>query len=196
MRAYIIGAITALVAAAIGAYLTFRFDVFRSKSEDESVFEAFKEELINNLEMLSANSVELEEELDAIDVERLSPLSQLYMPTWDILKTHVPKQLANKDIFRNLALTMQLMLNINEHVRSREAFKINGISTNGYANTLAQRDNNILILNARLLKRILTLREALGLMIEFSSHRSKTLTAANKEFKTEHAKTKKEVKSA
>lgn len=194
--AYIIGAVIALVAAAVGAYLTFRFDLLRSKSEDDSIFEAFREELIGNLEMLSANSVELEEEIAEIGTERLAPLSPLYIPTWDILKTHVPKQLADKEVFRKLALTMHLMLVINEHVRSREAFKINGISTNGYANTLAQRDNNILILNARLLKRILALREALDLKIEFSSHRSKTLTAANKEFKTEHAKTKKEVKSA
>lgn len=186
MKAYIIGAITALVAASVGAYLTFRFDLLRSKSEDESVFEAFKEELISNLEMLSANSVELEEELAEINVERLVPLSPLYMPTWAILKTHVPKQLADKEIFRKLALTMHLMLVINEHVRAREAFKINGISTNGYNETLAQRDNNILILNARLLKRILELRETLGLKIEFSSHRSKTLTTANKEFKKEH----------
>lgn len=177
-------AIIALIGACTGAYLTYLFEVARSRREDKSIFEAFKEELISNLEMLSANSVELEEEVADMDAERLAPLSPLYIPTWDILKTHLPKQLADKEVFRKLALTMHLMLVINEHVRSREAFKINGISTNGYNATLKERDNNILILNARLLKRILELRAALGLNIEFSSHRSKTLTAANKEFKS------------
>jgi hypothetical protein len=188
VETYILGAVTAIVAAGIGAYLTFRFDILRGKQEDESVFEAFKEELISSIEMLSANSVELEEEVKWIGVERLSPLSPLYIPTWDVLKTRLPMQLASKDVFRKLALTMDLMLVINEHERSREAFKINGVSIHNYSNTLAQRDNNILILNARLLKRILELREALGLKIEFSSHRSETLTTANKEFNAEQAK--------
>lgn len=168
---YLLGLVSGILAAGFGVWLTFRLESQRESKRDNNIFEAFKEEIISNLEMLSANCVQLEEELSIAkkDLHLLTTLTPYYFSTWDILKTHLPKELANKEIFRQLALTMHLILLINNEIASREQFKINNLTIFGFGDTLKKRNELLLHRNVKLLKRILELKKALGLEIEFSS---------------------------
>jgi hypothetical protein len=146
-------------------------DSRKDKLRDKNIFEAFKEEIVSNLEMLSANCVELEEELKIVDSNQhlLTALTPFYFSTWDILKTHVPAELTNKEVFRQLSLTMHLTLLINNEIESREQFKLNGAALSNFSQTLKKRDQLLLMRHEKLLTEILKLKKDLGLNVDFSS---------------------------
>lgn len=189
MSQYLIGLISGILAAGFGAWLTTWLENRKEKERDQNVFEAFKEELISNLEMLSANCVELEQEISIADKDQhlLSNITPFYFPTWDILKTRIPKELANKETFRQLALTMHLVLLINDEISSRERFKINGVALSNFAQTLKKRDQLLVLRHVKLLMRIFELKEELGLKIDFNSP-SQTLMDAVETHEKEKSK--------
>jgi hypothetical protein len=63
MAQYLLGLVSGVLVTAFGVWLSGQLESRKDKLTDRNIFEAFKEELINNLEMLSANCVELENEL-------------------------------------------------------------------------------------------------------------------------------------
>jgi len=191
MNQYLLGLASGITAAGFGAWLTSLLENNREKVRDNNIFEAFKEEVVSNLEMLSANCIELEEEIKWLgkDQHLLSTLTPYYFSTWDILKTHIPKSLTDKEAFRQLALTMHLILLINNEIASREQFKINNIALTGFGKTLKKRNEILLEHHIKLLKRILELKEVLGLNIEFSSP-SKRLMEVSDNFKGDKTRDK------
>ncbi|MFA7244545.1 MAG: hypothetical protein WC080_04655 [Patescibacteria group bacterium] len=167
---YLLGLISGILATGFGVLLTFRLESQQESKRDTNIFEAFKEEIISNLEMLSANCIHLEEEISILeDKHLLSTLTPYYFSTWDILKTHLPKELAGKETFRQLALTMHLILLINNEIASRELYKINNLTVTNFGQTLKKKDQILLDRNVKLLTRILELKKELGLEIEFNS---------------------------
>ena len=183
MTQYILGLVSGILAAGFGAWFTSWLESRRENARDENIFEAFKEEIISNMEMLSANCVELEQELSVVDSEQhlLTALTPYYFSTWDILKTRLPKELSSKETFRQLALTMHLSLLINNEIESREHFKINSGAMTNFSITLKKRDELLLLRHVKLLTRLLELKDLIGLQIEFRSP-SQTLKDAVKEF--------------
>jgi hypothetical protein len=171
MWQYILGLVSGVAAASFGSWLTNWFEQKNDKARDKNIFEAFKEEIITNLEMLSANSVELEKEVAVVaeDQHLLTTLTPYYFSTWDILKTHIPPELSGKEIFRQLALTMHLSLLINAEMESRERFKVSGAALTNFSQTLGKRDQLLLMRNIKLLTQILELNKQLGIEIAFSS---------------------------
>lgn len=178
---YFLGLLSGILVTGFGVWLSSRVENQKEKQRDNNIFEAFKEEIISNLEMLSSNCIQLEEEISIIgNSHLLSTLTPYYFSTWDILKTHLPRELAQKETFRQLALTMHFTLLINNEISSRELFKINNLTVTNFGQTLKKRDQLLLDRHVKLLLRILDLKNELKLNIEFSSP-SPTLTkAANK----------------
>src|SRR6202012_137200 len=146
MAQYLLGLISGIIAASIGAYVTVRLEGRKEAQKDKNVFEAFKEELISNLEMISANSVELEGEIDVADNNEhlLTGLAPYYFPTWELLKTRIPNELSSKLILRKLSLLMHFVLVINNEIESRENFKINGMALTNFGATLKKWDQLLL----------------------------------------------------
>jgi hypothetical protein len=178
---YFLGLIAGTVAACTGSWFAFTLQKRKDRELDQHIFNAFKEEIISNLEMLSANCNELEKEIAIAGSEELiTGLSPFYFPTWDILKLHVPKELADKDAFRQIALVMHLTLVANNEIKARDQFKINGISTHGYKDELKARDESIIERHAALLKKFLGLMETLDMQIKFSSPSKRLTEAINK----------------
>lgn len=185
MEQYLLGLVSGMLVTGFGVWLTGLLENRKDQLTDRNIFEAFKEELLSNLEMLSANCVELEDELGVVESSQhtLTALTPYYFSTWDILKTHLPDELSSKEIFRQLSLTMHLSLLTNNEMASREQFKINSSALTNFHQTLKKRDELLLMRNAELLKRILKLREVLELSASFSSP-SRTLKQAMTDFST------------
>lgn len=183
MEQYLLGLVSGMLVTGFGVWLSGLLASHKDKLTDRNIFKAFKEELLSNLEMLSANCVELENELDVVgsDQHSLTALTPYYFSTWDILKTHIPDELSSKAIFRQLSLTMHLSLLTNNEIAAREQFKSNGVALTNFSEMLRKRDELLLMRNAELLKRILKLREVLGLNMSFSSP-SHTLTQTVNDF--------------
>lgn len=181
MVQYLLGLASGIVAASIGAYVTVWLEGRKEARKDQSVLQAFKEELISNIEMISANSIELESEIEITDNDQhlLTGLTPYYFPTWDLLKTRIPKKLSGEDVLRKLGLLMHFALLINNEIESRENFKINGAALTGFADTLKKRDQLLLMRNEKLLVSIMDLREDLDMKIDFKS-KSKSLSEAAK----------------
>lgn len=97
----------------------------------------------------------------------------------------MPSELASKEVFRQLSLTMHLVVLVNGEMASREQFKITGSALGNFSQTLKKRDEILLVRKVKLLERILKLKEVLGLNIAFSSP-SQTLKQAITDFEKSH----------
>ena len=179
---YLLGFVSGILAAGFGAWFTIWLEKQRDLKQDQDIYDAFKEELISNLEMLSANCTELEKELEIVDDQQhfLSSLTPFYLPTWDVLKFRLPKQLADKQTFRKLALTMHLILLVNNEIAAREKFKIDGAALTGFSQTLKKRNELLIRRHIKLLLNILSLKEILGLEIDFHSPSKSLMNAVEK----------------
>lgn len=120
----------------------------RERSEkDEATYSALKEELSDNIKILTNNVRFIEKDLELLEVDKqiLTPLDMLRDSSWELARLSQPRQLKTKpSAFTDLQDLYLVVRHTNEAIRSRETHRINNKALSGYVQTLKNFDKILL----------------------------------------------------
>jgi len=148
MPEWLMGFIGGVLATILGFTFTLSWDIVKNRKEAkerENRLERFvKMELVENRRILHRNQRLLEDEIQALDDNKMTliSLTPFRMGSWELLKSHLPfpgkyrKDLASW----YLLFIVQLVTDMNETIRNRETFKIHNQGTADFVARLRKYD--------------------------------------------------------
>jgi hypothetical protein len=112
---------------------------------DKRIMNAIGEDLKLNRGSVAANLLSVEHELSNLSKDRVivQPLFILKDDFWDLAINHMPKEL-NSDKLAKLREISFLTMHINEAIRSRNEYRLNGQMASNYHNYLRDLDQYLL----------------------------------------------------
>jgi len=162
MPEWLIGFIGGVLATILGFALTLTWEIINKRKEAKDLEKRLERlvamELTENRRILYRNRRLLEDELQALDENKLSliSLTPFRMGFWELLKNHLP--LSGKYGENPAALCLicivDLISEMNETIRNRETFKIHNMGTVGFVAQLRKYDEWLSGYNQMLLEKM------------------------------------------
>jgi hypothetical protein len=149
-----IGPTVAFLLAVAWDTLKDRRDIGR---HDQAVIVAMRMELAANLPVVEKNQSDVTEELERLPrgESLLNPLEPLEAGFWNLAKLNTPKSIStNTDSLANLQRVARLTFQVNEVIRSREAFRIGSQESPTFKTKLGGYDQLLHRLQAELVDAI------------------------------------------
>ena len=148
MPEWLIGFIGGVLATTLGFTLTLAWDIVKKHKEAKDLEKRLERfvgmELIENRCILCRNQRLLENELQALDENKMSiiSLTPFRMGFWELLKNHLPfpgKYREDLTVLYLLSI-VGLASDTNETIRNRETFKIHNMGTANFVAPLRKYD--------------------------------------------------------
>jgi hypothetical protein len=150
----------------LGFVLALLWDLLKSERErrqrDASTMIALREEVVASIATVEANGRLLDVELGLMETgagRLLTPLDPIPRGVWELVRVSVPRDITrHRETLPLIRLAARLVDQINERIRSREAFRVSNHALSSLNTSLAQYDRNLERLNQDLLHALNQLR--------------------------------------
>ena len=173
------GLLVGIILALFSLVLAVVWDIVKrgqeTKRQDETVLAAIRSEIINNVTIIDRNINLILLELPGIQVDLpglvrdmsvVEPLTLLRNGGWEMLRVTIPKQLTERpDTLTILNDFFVLVEQLNEVMRSREAFRVNNLALDTISLRLKAYDESVIRHTILLIQSMMKLNPILKLDI-------------------------------
>lgn len=162
MPEWLMGLIVGVLATTLGFTLTLAWEIIKKHKEAKDLEKRLERfvgmELTENRRILYRNRRLLEDELQALDENKMSliSLTPFRMGFWELLKSHLPfpgKYREDLTVLYLLAI-VELASDMNETIRNRETFKVQNTVTVDFVAQLRKYDEWLSGYNQMLLEKM------------------------------------------
>lgn len=146
---WFLGFIGGVIATVLGCFLTFAWEVYKSRRDirdrDEIIMRALNEEIGENNKLVARNMAYIRQELAVLSDNKsvVDPLVPLKTGFWDIVKINLPRALLSGGRLLKLRNIALLAETTNEQIRSRENYRINNGSMSNFSSRIRLYDESL-----------------------------------------------------